>query len=47
MKHEIDFIGLQEQTKDALAVCLRYYDTAKQDYVTVVYDGGTQNMEQN
>ena len=42
MKHEIDFIGLQEQTKDALAVCLRYYDTAKQDYVTVVYDGGTQ-----
>lgn len=40
MKYEMDFIGIQEKTKDADAICFRYYDEALGRYVVCVYDGG-------
>ena len=40
MKYEIDFLGLKQKTKDADALCFRYYDEALQRYVVGVYDGG-------
>ena len=30
MKYEIDFLGLKQKTKDADALCFRYYDEALQ-----------------
>ena len=40
MKYEMDFIGIQEETQDADAICFRYYDEALGRYVVCVYDGG-------
>lgn len=40
MKYEIDFIGIKEHTKDASAVCLRWYSEQAERYIVVVYDGG-------
>lgn len=40
MNYEIDFIGVKEHTKDALAVCLRWYSEQAGRYIVVVYDGG-------
>lgn len=40
MNYEIDFIGIKEYTKDALAVCLRWYSEQARRYIVIVYDGG-------
>lgn len=40
MNYEIDFIGIKEHTKDASAVCLRWYSEQAGRYIVVVYDGG-------
>lgn len=40
MNYEIDFIGVKEHTKDASAVCLRWYSEQAGRYIVVVYDGG-------
>jgi beta-lactamase superfamily II metal-dependent hydrolase len=40
MRYEIDFIGLKEHTKDASAVCLRWYSEEAKRYIVIVYDGG-------
>lgn len=40
MNYEIDFIGIKEHTKDASAVCLRWYNEHAGRYIVVVYDGG-------
>ena len=40
MKYEIDFIGVIEHTKDALAISLRWYCEQARRYIVVVYDGG-------
>lgn len=40
MRYEIDFLGLRKETKDADAICFRYYDEILQRYVVGVYDGG-------
>lgn len=40
MNYEIDFIGVPEHTKDALAICLRWYSEQAGRYIIVVYDGG-------
>lgn len=40
MNYEIDFIGINEHTKDASAVCLRWYCEQARRYIVVVYDGG-------
>ncbi len=40
MNYEIDFIGVKNQTKDALAICLRWYSEQAKRYIVVVYDGG-------
>jgi beta-lactamase superfamily II metal-dependent hydrolase len=42
MNYEIDFIGIQEETGDADAICFRYYDDSCGRYRVFVYDGGTQ-----
>lgn len=42
MKYELDFIGIEEHSKDADAICFRYYDNILKRYVVVVYDGGLQ-----
>lgn len=40
MNYEIDFIGIMEHTKDASAVCLRWYSEELSRYIVAVYDGG-------
>jgi len=40
MKYEIDFIGINEDSKDASAVCFRFYSEENQRYIVGVYDGG-------
>lgn len=40
MKYEIDFIGVEEHTKDALAICMRWYCEQAGRCIVVVYDGG-------
>jgi len=40
MNYEIDFIGVNEHTKDASAVCLRWFSEQEGRYIVVVYDGG-------
>lgn len=40
MNYEIDFIGIKEHTKDASAICLRWYSKQAGRYIIVVYDGG-------
>lgn len=40
MSYEIDFIGVNEHTKDALAVCFRWYNERLGRYLVAVYDGG-------
>jgi beta-lactamase superfamily II metal-dependent hydrolase len=42
MNYEIDFIGVPEETRDADAICFRYYDDSLRRYQVFVYDGGTQ-----
>lgn len=42
MPYEIDFIGINQDAKDADAICLRFYDSAQKRYIVGVYDGGTQ-----
>ena len=42
MKYEIDFIGIDEETTNADAICFRFYSDSLQRYVVGVYDGGTQ-----
>ncbi len=40
MNYEIDFIGIDEEGKDASASCFRFYSQELKRYVTTVYDGG-------
>ena len=40
MKYEMDFIGLNQETQNADAICFRYYDDFLQRFVVGVYDGG-------
>jgi len=40
MKYEIDFIGINQKTKNADAISFRYYDDSLQRFVVGVYDGG-------
>jgi len=40
MNYEIDFIGIKENTRDASAICLRWYSEEESRYIVVVYDGG-------
>lgn len=42
MKYELDFLGINEEGKDADAICFRFYDDSLQRYVVGVYDGGFQ-----
>lgn len=41
MKYEIEFFGIDEDTRDADAICFRYFDEKIQRFVVCVYDGGT------
>ena len=41
MNYEIDFLGLNEDSCDADAICFRYFDEKEQRYIVGVYDGGT------
>ena len=40
MDFEIDFIGVNEEGKNALATCFRFYSAKHQRYIVGVYDGG-------
>ncbi len=42
MKYEVDFIGIDEETTDADAICFRFFADNLNRYVVGVYDGGTQ-----
>lgn len=44
MKYELEFIGInKETTKDADAICFRYYDESERRYKIGVFDGGTKD----
>ena len=44
MKYEIEFIGIKDETsKDADAVCFRYFDENQQRFIIGIYDGGTKS----
>lgn len=40
MNYEIDFIGINEECKDAAACCFRFYSEESKRYIVGVYDGG-------
>ena len=40
MNYEIDFIGINEEGKDASATCFRFFSEKHQRYIVGVYDGG-------
>ncbi len=40
MNFEIDFIGIDEDTKDASASCLRFFSSKHDRYIVGIYDGG-------
>lgn len=42
MKYELEFIGINEDSCDADAICMRFFDSDKGRYVIGVYDGGIQ-----
>lgn len=41
MKYELEFIGVNEDTCDADAICLRFFNEKTGKYIIGVYDGGT------
>lgn len=44
MKYELEFIGINKETsRDADAICFRYYDESKRRYIIGVFDGGTKD----
>lgn len=43
MKYEIDFIGINEESKNADAICFRYFNEYDNRYHIGIYDGGTKS----
>lgn len=42
MNYELEFIGINEDSCDADAICMRFFDVAHARYIVGVYDGGIQ-----
>lgn len=44
MKYELEFLGVNEETCNADAICFRFFSEEDQRYIVGVYDGGTQKF---
>lgn len=42
MNYELEFVGINEDSCDADAICMRFFDTEQNRYIVGVYDGGIQ-----
>lgn len=42
MRYELEFIGINEDSCDADAICMRYFDSELNRYIVGIYDGGIQ-----